>query len=62
MWQNEKIDAGRFLEFQRQRGLDTHSLVADPKFLDANRNDYRLAADSPMRRLTDEGHPVGALP
>jgi hypothetical protein len=62
LWKDEKIDAGSFLESQRQRGMDTHSLVADPKFLDAARHDYRLAPDSPARALTHEGHVVGALP
>ena len=62
LWRDEKIDASGFLESQRQRGMDAHSLVADPKFLDATRHDYRLAPDSPARALTNEGRAVGALP
>jgi parallel beta-helix repeat protein len=32
-------------------GQDVHSVVADPKFVDADKGDYRLAADSPAAKL-----------
>lgn len=35
------------LDDWRARGLDRHSIVADPKFLDPAHDDFRLAPDSP---------------
>lgn len=32
-------------------GMDTHSVVADPRFVDAGRDDYRLKPDSPALKL-----------
>ncbi len=62
LWQDKEVASADFLAFQRQRGLDGNSLVADPKFLNASHNDYRLAPDSPARGLANVGHPAGALP
>ncbi len=52
---------GQFAEYQKQSGLDAHSIVADPKLVDIGKLDFRLADGSPARRLSTEGGPVGAL-
>jgi parallel beta-helix repeat protein len=39
-----------FIEWQRT-GLDRHSLIADPRFVDPTSDDYRLRADSPALKL-----------
>ncbi|MDD4871620.1 MAG: hypothetical protein PHR77_13770 [Kiritimatiellae bacterium] len=62
LWDKDTVDAGGFAAFQQKRGLDTHSIVADPKFVNPAGNDYRLAPDSPARALLDNGIPAGAIP
>ena len=49
----------QFAAFQRQSKLDAHSIVADPKFVNAAKLDFRLAPDSPARKLANGG-PVGS--
>ncbi len=44
-------------EWQR-RGKDQHSIVADPRFVDAAADDYRLADDSPARQIGFKRIPV----
>ena len=46
---------GQFAEFQKQSKLDARSIVTDPKFVNADKLDFRLAPDSPARKLTDGG-------
>jgi hypothetical protein len=53
--------AAQFADYQKQYGLDAHSIVADPKFVAPGKLDFRLADDSPARRCSTEGGPVGAL-
>jgi hypothetical protein len=61
LWGQEKIAAVEFAAFTLSRGFDRHSLLADPKFVNAGRHDYRLAPDSPARALPGRGPPAGAL-
>lgn len=42
----------------QQRGFDRHSVVADPRFVDAAKGDYRLQPDSPALRLGFKPIPV----
>lgn len=46
-------DAARLLDWDqwRQQGKDGHSLLADPKFVDPAKHDYRLQPDSPALKL-----------
>jgi len=44
-------DAQPYLENRRQAGFETHSLIADPLFVDAKNDDYRLKPDSPALKL-----------
>jgi hypothetical protein len=62
LWGKENVLAERFATFMKERNHDTHSIVADPQFVAPEKNDYRLAPDSPARKLVDEGAPAGALP
>jgi hypothetical protein len=59
-WFRQKI-AG-FDEYRRTTGLDGQSRFADPRFVDEGRGDYRLAPDSPARKLRTDGGAVGAEP
>jgi hypothetical protein len=62
LWGQEKIGANGFAPFMGGRGFDQHSLLVEPGFRNAAGRDYRLAETSPLRRLTNQGQPVGALP
>ncbi len=61
LWGRQPVSAEEFARFMHARGLDHHSLLADPKFLDAARHDYRLAPDSPARALAGQGASARAL-
>jgi hypothetical protein len=43
--------SGATLEQWQARGHDTNSIIADPLFADAARNDYRLQPGSPAAKL-----------
>jgi hypothetical protein len=60
LWQSEKVGPERFAAFMHARGFDRHSVLADPRFVDPARGDYRLAPDSPARALLDQGVPAGS--
>jgi hypothetical protein len=62
LWNMEQIGPEQFDAFRREHGFDLHSKVADSKFVDLDRNDYRLTPDSPARAIEPQGPPVGALP
>ncbi len=61
LWGRQTVRAEEFAPFMHARGFDRHSLLADPKFLDAPQHDYRLAPDSPARALAGQGASAGAL-
>ena len=46
--------------YRQEVGLDAHSAVGAPHFVDAAARDYRLAPDSPGRTLAHDGGMVGA--
>jgi len=52
--------AGDMERFRQETGLDAHSAVAAPRFVDAAGRDYRLAADSPGQTLAHDGGSIGA--
>lgn len=51
LWGERELGPDGFLGFMHARGFDLHSVVADPRFVDEARRDYRLASDSPARDL-----------
>ena len=46
--------------YREKTGLDRHSFFGDPKLVDPARGDFRLAPDSPARRLRPDGGQIGA--
>jgi hypothetical protein len=44
-------DAEPYLKSRRPSGFETHSLIADPLFVDAQNDDYRLKPDSRALKL-----------
>lgn len=62
LWMRESFRPDQLAAYQQKTGLDEHSIVADPRFRDPGKHDYRLSPGSPARSLSPEGTPVGALP
>ncbi|NUQ64690.1 MAG: right-handed parallel beta-helix repeat-containing protein [Pirellulales bacterium] len=56
-------DAARLLDWHqwRAQGKDAHSLLADPKFIDPARHDYRLQPDSPALKLGFQPIPLDKI-
>ena len=52
---------GHFAQYQKHTMQDNSSLVADPKFININKLDFRLSTDSPVRRMFTDRHPIGSL-
>ncbi len=48
----------RWPKWWQAQGLDRHSLVADPLFVDPDKGDYRLRDDSPALKLGFKPIPV----
>ncbi len=57
-WFGKKLSG--FEDYRKMTGLDTHSLFADPRFVDAASGDYRLAPDSPAHKIRADGGPIGS--
>lgn len=62
LWGRTAVGTDGFADHQRSREFSIHALVGEPTFVNAVERDYRLTADSPPRKLQDNGVPVGALP
>jgi hypothetical protein len=62
LWGQQAVGPDGFMPFMHSHGFDRGSRLADPRFLDRGRHDYRLAPDSPVRALDDQGKPAGAVP
>ena len=52
--------ADRFAEYQRQSGLDAHSVVGDPLFENAAGHDFRLTPASPALAVEKSPNQVGS--
>lgn len=62
LWGSERVDEESFAAFMHGHGLDLHSLLAAPKFVNAAQRDYRLTPESPVREAAGKEAPAGALP
>jgi hypothetical protein len=61
LWGQQAVGTDDFAAFMHSRGFDCGLRLADPRFVDAVRHNYRLAPDSPARALDSQGKPAGAL-
>jgi len=48
--------------YRAASGFDLHSIIAEPKFCNADQHDYRLAPGSSGLKWTPNGQPCGAVP
>ncbi len=55
-----RFTAAQFADFQKRTQMDTHSIVAEPGFLNVGALDFRLSAASPARTVVSEGLPAGS--
>ena len=62
LWGTNVIDAARAPAFLSQKGLGKGDIYADPGFVTPATREYRLRADSPLRRAAENLQPIGALP
>ena len=62
LWNQESIGAGSLPPLDDGTVSMRTRKSADPKFVDAEHNDFRLAPDSSIRAIESQGLPVGALP
>ncbi len=56
-----RFPGGLSLGQWQAKGQDTHSMLADPKFVDAERHDFRLQNDSPALRLGFQPIDISAI-
>jgi hypothetical protein len=52
--------AAQFADFQERTQMDTHSIVAEPGFLNVEGLDFRLSPGSPARAVAGDGRPAGS--
>jgi hypothetical protein len=52
--------AAQFPDFQKQTQMEAHSIVAEPRFLNAEGLDFRLSPGSPARAVTGDGVAAGS--
>jgi len=62
LWGRAAVATDGFADHQRSRGFSAGALVVEPTFVNAERRDYHLRPDCPVRKLQDKGVPVGARP
>jgi hypothetical protein len=54
-------DASTYLESRRREGYELHARIADPKFVDPAKDDYRLQPDSPAIELGFQPIDIGQI-
>jgi len=55
-----RFTAAQFADFQKRTQMDAHSIVAEPRFLNAEELDFRLSPDSPARTVAEDSVPAGS--
>jgi hypothetical protein len=49
LWGQNKIFEDKFKSFMQEKGFESHGVVDDPKFVDAEHRDYQLSNNSPVK-------------